>query len=470
MGSSEYAALATRDARFVRRAAARYHELCADDALAGPHVIASFVAAMRERGLTFAGRPQCRSLRPYFVTPGQVAKLREAVAALSSAFDVLDRRALRDPQLAFDLGLSPAERALMAVDPGYEGGAVVSRFDMFFDLEPSAIEYNADSPAGVSYEAGQAELMARTPVFERFASEFGISHLAGDRALREALLAVWAEFRHNVMPQRPALPTVAIVDLPNASTTAEFQLVARDLLAHGVGAMIVSPDELSFDGQALRARGAEIDLVYRRLLVAEFLARYDLTHPLAQAYVQRKVCVASSFRCKIAHKKYALAAMCDPRNAGWFDERQRAAIADLIPLTLALTSDGARDAALHERADWVLKPNDAYGGVDVVLGSELDDAAWERALDDALGAGYVVQRRVAPRVEEFPVFDPDAPERGWRLETVLADCNPFVFRGALGGLLARLSTEPIVNVTRGGQAIPTFVISPTAHSTAAAVA
>jgi hypothetical protein len=317
----------------------------------------------------------------------------------------------------------------------------------------------------MSYDAGQARLVRDLPVMQRFMEEFDVQHIAADRGLRESLLSVWAEFRRRRMPDGVAIPAVAIVDLAGAPTTAEFHLVARDLAAHGVPASVCSPEDLTYDGATLRAGGLRVDLVYRRLLVSDFLAHYDLRHPLAAAYMDGAVCVASSFRCKFAHKKMALAIMCDPNKRAWFDEAQLDAIAALVPLTFGL-GPGDIGRAIEDRRSLVLKPNDDYGGRNVIVGWECDDAAWRTSIEEAAHrGGFVIQSRAAARYEDFPIFDPDAPERGHRLQRLLTDCNPFIFRnGEVGGYLTRLSPSAIVNVARGGQAIPTFVISPRADA------
>jgi hypothetical protein len=44
-------------------------------------------------------------------------------------------------------------------------------------------------------------------------------------------------------------------------------------------------------------------IVYKRMIIHEFLAEYDETHPLVRAYVNYRVCLVNPFRCKIMHKK-----------------------------------------------------------------------------------------------------------------------------------------------------------------------
>jgi uncharacterized circularly permuted ATP-grasp superfamily protein len=447
-----------RDDAWLARAVDRYHELCTDKRLAGPDVVAAFVKGQLDAGLTFGGVVQCRSLRPAFITRERVETLRSAVSSLWDAFKTLEERALRDESLAAEIGLSADERALAAIDPGYDDATIVSRLDTYFHDTPRVLEYNADSPAGMSYQAGQAALMRRLPVMTRFSSEFRVQDLRADIALRDTLLGVWREFaaRKGI---RTSTPVIAIVDLAGAASGAEFSLVARDLEHHGIPALIATPEDLTYRGGKLHARGRDIDLVYKRLLVADFLAHYDTNHPLVQAYADGAVCIASSFRCTIAHKKKALSALLDPRHSGWFTAEEGSTIPALVARTAPLSSISPRELE-SEQQSWALKPNDAHGGEGVALGWETDAAQWRALLEAAQQADYVVQERIEPTFGTYPIFDALRPVDGASQRTLIEDCNAYVFRGSLGGILTRLSEAAVINVSRGGQAIPTFVVEP----------
>lgn len=444
------------DDAWLARAIERYHELCADGALAGPDVVLSFARAQAQAGLTFGGTVQCRSLRPAFMTVERVEELRRAVSALWGAFGQLEARAVHDASLAGELGLSAQERALAAIDPGYEDATVVSRLDAFFAQRPRVLEYNADSPAGMSYQAGQAAIMRTLPVMQRFAQEYSLEELRADIALRETLLAVWREFalRKGIAASAPV--QIAILDLAGAATGAEFRLVQNDLNEHGAASFIATPEDLTYEGGKLRAFGRRVDMVYKRLLVADFLAHYDLQHPLVRAYADGAVCVASSFRCTIAHKKKALTALRNPSHAAWFSDEQCRAIEELVPVTVPL--DRATMGRLGERDNLVLKPNDAHGGEGVVIGADCSPAGWQATLENAAGGDFVLQERIAPTLGGYPIFDAEAPQAGAQLRTLVEDCNAYVFRGRLGGVLTRLSESAVINVSKGGQAIPTFII------------
>jgi uncharacterized circularly permuted ATP-grasp superfamily protein len=109
------------------------------------------------------------------------------------------------------------------------------------------------------------------------------------------------------------------------------------------------------------------------------------------------------------------------------------------------------------REQFVLKPNDEYGGTGVTLGWETDQAAWDAALAHAIeDPVWVAQERIAIRRERFPVCEADAINE----RDMLVDLAPYIFRGRLSGFLTRLSATGLANVTSGGGQVPAFVVSP----------
>ena len=106
----------------------------------------------------------------------------------------------------------------------------------------------------------------------------------------------------------------------------------------------------------------------------------------------------------------------------------------------------------------MLKPNDDYGGHGILLGWEVDDAAWDAALRTALDAPFIVQERLELPTESFPSLS------GGRLvyDDRIVDTAPFVFHGRyVDGCLTRVSTGSLVNVTAGGgSTLPTFIAEP----------
>ena len=68
-----------------------------------------------------------------------------------------------------------------------------------------------------------------------------------------------------------SVPQIAIVDLKGLPTQKEFELFKEFFEAEGYPTIICSPDELVFEKGRLRVGEFAIDIVYKRLLVNEYL-------------------------------------------------------------------------------------------------------------------------------------------------------------------------------------------------------
>ena len=270
--------------------------------------------------------------------------------------------------------------------------------------------------------------------------------------LLDALIASYREWGGTATP-----PQIAIVDWREVPTWSEFELLRDAFTAAGVPTLVCDPRDLTFDGAALAADGRRIDLVYRRVLVNDVVARRDECRALVDAYAARAVCVANTFQCKLAHKKAFFAVLTDPANATLFSEGERQVIAAHVPWTRLVTAAVA-DAARRDRERLVLKPNDEYGGKGVLLGWEATEGEWDRALQAAVGdppGTWIVQRRIAVRREVFPQFDAAGRVT---MRDMLVDFAPYLFRGRMRGYLTRLSATGLANVTSGGGQVPAFVV------------
>jgi uncharacterized circularly permuted ATP-grasp superfamily protein len=185
------------------------------------------------------------------------------------------------------------------------------------------------------------------------------------------------------------------------------------------------------------------------------------------AWAAGEVCLVNPPPCKILHKKASLAVLSDERNAHLFAAAALEAIRACIPWTRVVeerhTTHGGSPVdlvpfILAEKDRMVLKPNDDYGGKGIVLGWTVDDAAWEQAVQVALAEPYIVQERVAIPWEPYPSY----ADGTVHLADRMIDTAPFVTdAAAVDGVLTRLSTAALLNVTAGGGSqVPSFVCLP----------
>jgi uncharacterized circularly permuted ATP-grasp superfamily protein len=428
-----------------------------------PRYAMAFASAMRARRLTFGQRIHCPFLRPFFLSAHDEFRIQSAAQTIAALGERVVQAALQSDDLYEQLGVTEAEDALMDIEPGYQTASTASRLDAF--LLPDSLhfaEYNAESPAGVGYTQRLAELFDGTDIMGRFRTSHGVRYHKVIDALLEALLASYREWGGTAKP-----PTIAIVDWRDVPTWTEFEVLRDAFVASGIPTIVCDPRELVFGGGVLTAQGARIDLVYRRVLVNDILARPAECKALVDACGTRAVCMANSFRCKLAHKKAFFAVLTDPEHEHLFSPAEIAVIRSHVPWTRVLDDcDVVKDdwtgdlleLARAWREHLVLKPNDEYGGKGVQLGWELSEADWiaqlETALEDPYGT-WVVQERIPVRREVFPQFD-----SGGRVQMndMLVDLAPYLFRGRMGGYLTRLSSSGLANVTSGGGQVPAFVV------------
>ena len=442
---------------------ADWHALLRPDEELTPQFAQAFAAAMRAQKLTFGRRVHCPFLRPFFLSAADEARIRVAAETLAGLGERVVRAAMSSDDLYEQLGMTEAEDPLMDIEPGYATASTASRLDAF--LLPDSLhfaEYNAESPAGVAYTQRLAELFDGSPVMGRFRANHQVRFHRVIESQLNALLASYREWGGTASP-----PTIAIVDWRDVPTWTEFELLRDAFVAAGVPTVVCDPRELVLTNGALTAQGVKIDLVYRRVLVNDMIARPDECKALVDACAARLVCMANSFQCKLAHKKAFFAVLTDPDNAHMFSSAEQSVIRAHVPWTRVLddvetTKDDWRGDLMELARAWrehlVLKPNDEYGGKGVTLGWELNEGEWSSRLESALEDPYgtwIVQQRIPVRREVFPQFDASGRVS---MTDMLVDLAPYLFRGTMGGYLTRLSSSGLANVTSGGGQVPAFVV------------
>jgi hypothetical protein len=392
------------------------------------------------------------------------SRVREVCETVWAAIQKVKDAAILDPSIIDDLGLTEIERELISIDPGYRAVSPTARLDSFLtDSTYSFVELNGESPAGIAYADAAYEIFSALPVMKRFTEIYNLRPLYGRKYMLEVLLHSYEEFL-NRKPDRP--PHLAIVDLKGVPTQKEFELFKEFFESQGYPAVICSPEELEFSDGRLSYGDFDIDIVYKRLLVNEYLPIKDQYPALLNAYRSRAICMVNSFRSKLIHKKALFAVLTDERRANLFSEEERTSIQEHVPWTRVIRDEqtvyagekvGLLEFVKANKHKLVLKPNDDYGGHGITIGWNCEDAGWSDALHEALRNGdYLVQERVPTARELFPALQADG---SIEFAEQLVDLDPLLFNGRVGSAFTRLSSTELANVTSGGGMVPTYIIS-----------
>jgi uncharacterized circularly permuted ATP-grasp superfamily protein len=447
----------------LKQAVAYYHELLEDAELAD----SSFRIlhdGLEHNKLIFGGRPLSPYLRPHFVTESDWRKATATCEVIWSALQKVKDAAVADDALLDELGVTNIEKELVRIDPGYKQVSPTARLDSFLtDGAYSFVELNGESPAGIAYADSATEIFQTMPVMKKFAERYAIRGFDGRPKMLKVLLDCYTEFLGGKPEENP---TIAIVDLKDLPTQKEFELFREYFESEGYTSVICSPGDLEFDDGKLYFDGVVIDIVYKRLLVNEYLPIMSEQPALLDAYRAGAICMVNSFRGKLVHKKAIFAVLTNERYEHLFNDAELNAIKEHVPWTRRFREEKTINAGQEiDLVSWtrenssklVLKPNDDYGGHGIYIGWNSDPSEWDAAIAMALADGdYLVQERVKTAKEMFPMMFDDLGK--WGMVEQLVDLDPLLFNGVVGSAFTRLSSSELANVSSGGGMVPTFVI------------
>lgn len=447
----------------LKEAVAHYHKLLEDFDLAESSRLA-LDEGLEGARLIFGGRRLTPYLRPHFVTEADWRRVVSICETVWSALQKVKDAAVGNEEILDELGITEIEKDLVAIDPKYKQVSPNARLDSFLtENSYSFVELNGESPAGVAYADSATEIFGKLPIMQKFAEMYDVRGFEGRPKMLDVLLKCYTEFSGGLPEKKPV---IAIVDLKDLPTQKEFELFKDYFESEGYTALICSPDELEFDGVKLRYREVVIDIVYKRLLVNEYLPIMEAHPALLDAYRAGAVCLVNNFRSKIVHKKAIFAVLTNERYAHLFDEAELAAITAHIPWTRKFRDEQTENKrekidlvewTRSNKAKLVLKPNDDYGGHGIYIGWASTNEEWDKAIEAALANGdYLVQERVQTSKEMFPMLDAAG---NWQMIEQLVDLDPLLYNGKVGSAFTRLSSSELANVSSGGGMVPTFIIS-----------
>jgi uncharacterized circularly permuted ATP-grasp superfamily protein len=425
-------------------------------------IVSSFVKDCEKNKLTFGGRSMFNFLRPNFIGTEQYEYIKYVCAILRNTVTKFKNAALLNPHMMAQAGIIAKEKELVDIHPGYDRLSITARWDSFLEGDSlKFVELNAECPAGIAYSDVAADVYGRLPFVEEFKKKYSVQTFQIRQTLLDGLLDTYSVYQGNKKNKKPI---IAIVDWKEVPTYTEFQLFQEFFESKGFRCVIADPRDLTYENKRLRYENTEIDLVYKRILTNDCVERPKETKTLVDAYRDHNVCMINPFRAKIVHKKSVFAVLTHEKNHDIFTSEELSVIGKHIPWTRMIQTEKTIYKGLEidlveyvttHKNDFVIKPNDEYGGKGVCLGMESTQENWNKIIQEALnGEPTVVQEIVSiPRVA-FPVV-----KKGKiNYLDMVVDMDPYVFGAKVEGILTRLSASSLANVTAGGGTTPTYVI------------
>jgi hypothetical protein len=445
----------------VAEAVARYHKLIESE----PYIDLAWAHTLQERikAEQLDGRPISPVLRPHFLTARDYTVLSKSAELLLSAIRRVATQAFLQPALLNRAHLLPAEKMLAAVDPGYSAFGVTELLDAAISDGALHVHgYQADVPAGVLYGDPLADLYFEAPPVKEFRKKYSLKKIGGVKHLLTSILKAYKE-----TGGKNKKPNIAIVEFRPpfpASAPSEYAKLAAFFTREGYPSEVVSPEQLEYRANILRHGDFVIDIIFRRFKLQEFLVRYDLNHALMRAYKERAVCVVNSFRAELGAKKVIFEMLTDEAATAKFPAAEKKAIRDFVPWTRLVQAAKSTyhgrgidlpEFVLKHRAKLVIKPNDDSTGIHPVRGTDVDDAAWERALREAMRTPSVVQESRPQTHAVFPLIQFGS----LMMKDMVVHAQPHAFLGKVQGASSWLSVAGTTGFSTLTGVAPTFVIS-----------
>lgn len=447
--------------KLVDDAVVRYHKILESDPHSNLEWTDALTERMRSHGMVVGSRLASPFLRPHFISKKQYEQLSKAGESLLSAIERIESLALTTPSLLQRMELLPAERMLASINPGYSFLHVASLLNT--NLNNGNLQFRnfqASSATGLAYGELLADMFYDAPPVKDFRKKYQITKFGGTKYLLSAILKAYKAYGGK------KLPNIAVLEFKQPFQTidgAEYTVLVELLRKHGYQAELVNPEQLDYRNGVLSKGDYQIDLLYRASSLQEFLLRFDLNHPLVNAYRDGKVCMVNSFRAELAQKRTMFSLLTDDQVTAKFPIAERRAIASSIPWTRIVTQAKTQRAGetidLPEyisanKDSLVLVPNDSTGALPVYDGLATEKPAWDRALKQALRERYVVQERLQPVTAMFPVLFYGSME----MREMQVDVHPHMFLGEVKSCTTHLGAANSAFSTIEG-VTPTFLLS-----------
>ena len=396
--------------------------------------------------------------RPALLSAGEKKRLEEDLRGLFNLMEAVPARLFDGDTRAFARAVGMSETQADLVLRNAVGRLLpLARADMYKEADGFRVmELNTGTSLGGWQMGIFARALLKEEEFARFAAEEGLEY-------PDPLSRIVQVMREEV----PGLagierPFLAITDWPAGfeKTKCWMDFVAPGFEELGFDVAVCHVGDFSYEGGRVLFEGRAVDVVYRMFLPGEMpddQSSFDLVNPLLDAHEGGGVHLFAPLDCELYGNKGTLAMLSDERNRSVFSDRELELIDRILPWTRfvrdeKVTVDGEKvdllPYALAEKNQLVLKPTLMYGGVGVITGWHMTDADWEKAVRDAVGGPFVLQRRLLPVTERFLNDD------GAAFDEMAVAYGVLLLGGEYSGALIRGVPDPdvgIVSMINGAQ-------------------
>lgn len=419
----------------------------------------------KEKRVLLKGAPIPSFLKPVFVGPAEIEDYKQVTEAIMSSLEKVSNLFFTDPSLEPLFQMAPGEGELTKIEHGYQGRIQHARLDAFVvDGTVRFCEFNCDTPGGPGWLDWMTESLMATPAMKKLGERYALSYEALMPGITEGLLTCYRQWCAGKGITPAANPCIAVTTIPALDpTNDEIQNIGIWLEKNGHEAVVGAASDCTYEDGVLKVKGKKCDVMYRRGAGFWWLDNPDDYSAIKRAYADGNLCLVNPISSKLGGKKSLMAMLQGETMKKHLTEEEQAAVARHIPWTRLVEEGQTKYQGetvelvpflKENRENMVLKPIGLFGGKDVIVGRDADDALWNATIEKALAEKYVVQEYIPIPTVKLPIIT----DEGISFADKKINMNFYAFNGKYSGGLARVSDHNVINVCAGGGIVPIVTV------------
>ncbi len=399
----------------------------------------------------YLGKPCNVLYMPKFYTESDIANFEKIVKQMMAICQRMIDLYLSNADVRKKYNFDPRLEKLILKETPYQSDLPMARFDIFYyaDDDFKFCEINTDGSSAMNEDMALASIFSMGSAVNEMASHFSVSAFE--------LFDTWVNELQNIYTEatgKTDKPVVAIVDFSEKGNQVEFEEFLARFRKFGYQACIVDPLDLTYD-DGLYYQNKKIDVVYRRLVTRDMMARIDEIPAFEQACLDDKTIIVGNIRSQIIHTKLFFKLLFDDEIRQFFDEEMLAFIDQHIPRTYDMTFLRQHlDYVVEMRHKYILKPIDHYGSKGVIAGCEHSAKAWRDIIEKSLDKPCILQEYCPEALtENIDLINGDLIVDSYRNITGI-----YVYNGKFYGVYSRVGKNAVLSGIHNVYTLPTFLV------------
>ncbi len=322
-------------------------------------------------------------------------------------------------------------------DPGYDCPFPIARYDVFYNNNEDykLCEINTDGSSAMNEDAVIGKILKNSKGLTVLSEDYYIERFELFDSWVDEALKIYNEVEPSV-----EFPNVAIVDVMESATKAEFMRFKLAFEKRGLNCEILDIRELEYRDGALYHGDYKIDLIYRRIVTFELINYKEDCKDFIDAYMDSAMVTVGPIRSQIIHSKIFFKILFDKETKSILEDSENEWIEKHVPKTYILEKDSAEEV-INNKDSYIIKPMDRNASTGVYAGLDYDDKKWSEMVNNAAGDNYIYQEYVKPRIIEFIEFDENGEVY---TEKFASNIGLFSYNENLAGIYARMGRKNII--------------------------